>query len=109
MILQEARNLEFRFNPVSLCCEIWIVLILYNNNNNSNNNSNNTKNINHKDNDSYNDNDNDIDCQHHHHGHYNYGRIPITRTFKGNRKRFELSGARRKWPGVRKKPVFTAQ
>ena len=25
-----------------------------------------------------------------------YSRLPITRTFKGNRKRFELSGARRK-------------
>ena len=54
----EARNLESRFNRISSCCEIWIVLILYNNNN-SNNNSNNKKNINYKDNDSYNDNDND--------------------------------------------------
>ena len=25
-----------------------------------------------------------------------YSRLPITRTFRGNRKRFELSGARRK-------------
>ena len=27
---------------------------------------------------------------------YKYSRLPITRTFKGNRKRFELSGARKK-------------
>ena len=33
----------------------------------------------------------------------NYSRLPITRTFKWSRKRFELSGARRIWPGVRKK------
>ena len=39
----------------------------------------------------------------------NYSRLPITRTFKWNRKRFELSGARRKWPGVRKKTVYTTQ
>ena len=40
---------------------------------------------------------------------YKYSRLPITRTFKGNRKRFELSGARKKQPGVSKKTVFTAQ
>ena len=33
MILQGARNLESRFDRVSSCCEIWIVLFLYNNNN----------------------------------------------------------------------------
>ena len=30
------------------------------------------------------------------HNDYVYSRLPITRTFKGNRKKFELSGARRK-------------
>ena len=29
-----------------------------------------------------------------------------SRTFKGNRKKFELSGARRKWPEVSKKNSF---
>ena len=39
-----------------------------------------------------------------------YSRLSITRTFKGSRKTFELSGVRRKWPGVRKqKTDFTAQ
>ena len=42
-----------------------------------------------------------------------YSRLPITRTFKGSRKTDnsnELSGAQRKWPGVRKqKTDFTAQ
>ena len=38
-----------------------------------------------------------------------YSRLPITRTFKRNRKKFELSGGRRKYPGVRKRTVLTAQ
>ena len=32
---------------------------------------------------------------------FKYSRLPITRTFKGNRKKFELSRARRKQPRVR--------
>ena len=39
-----------------------------------------------------------------------YSRLLITRTFKRNRKKFELSGARRKLAGRKeKKTVFTAQ
>ena len=38
-----------------------------------------------------------------------YSWLPITQTFKGNRKKFELSGAQCKKPEIRKKLVFTIQ
>ena len=39
-----------------------------------------------------------------------YSRLPITRTFKGNRKRFQLSpGSSKKIAGSKEKVVFTAR
>ena len=47
-------------------------------------------------NDNNDDDDDDDDDVSDDDNSYKYSRLPITRTFKGNRKRFELSGARKK-------------
>ena len=48
------------------------------------------------DNDDDDDDDDDDDVSDDDDNSYKYSRLPIARTFKGNRKRFELSGARKK-------------
>ena len=61
-------------------------------------------------NDNNDDDDDDDDDVSDDDNNYKYSRLPITRTFKGNRKRFELSGrARKKIAGSKQKTVFTAQ
>ena len=55
--------------------------------------------------DTNNDNDYDDDVSDDDNS-YKYSRLPITRTFKGNWKRFELSGAPKKIAGSKQKKQF---